>query len=306
MGETDIVTKSYLKDNRRFADLCNGVLFKGQQIISPKELRSLDSSNEYVNEEKSKLVTTDITKQWHGIKIVVLSLENQTYVDYRMVLRSFLSEALYYHEQWYRKKREHQRRKDLQGDEYLSGIKRNELFISVITIVIYYGLEKAWDGACSLYDLLDMKEMEETIKPFISNYRLNLFDFHHYDRFDMFQTELRLLFEFLSCAQDKERLKKCITENAQEYKTMDTETVQLLSKLTGTKNLEKLIVKAKRTKGEVDMCKAFDDMKEDGRMEGRAEIIKTILKNGIAIEKVAEMTNLPINEIQKMSKQRFS
>lgn len=54
------------------------------------------------------------------------------------------------------------------------------------------------------------------------------------------------------------------------------------------------------------MCKAFDDMKEDGRMEGRAEIIKTILKNGIAIEKVAEMTNLPINEIQKMSKQRFS
>lgn len=58
-----------------------------------------------------------------------------------------------------------------------------------------------------------MRETEETIKPFISNYRLNLFDFHHYDRFDMFQTELRLLFEFLSCAQDKERLKNALRKN---------------------------------------------------------------------------------------------
>lgn len=42
MGKADIAVKNWLNDNERFADLFNGTVFDGQQIILPDELENLD------------------------------------------------------------------------------------------------------------------------------------------------------------------------------------------------------------------------------------------------------------------------
>lgn len=42
MGAKDSVTKNYLSDNRRFADLCNYYLFDGENVIRPEDLKEQD------------------------------------------------------------------------------------------------------------------------------------------------------------------------------------------------------------------------------------------------------------------------
>ena len=59
MGKKDISVKLWLKDNRRFADLFNGVCFDGKQVIKPEELEDLDGESSFVfldKEGKSKYI----------------------------------------------------------------------------------------------------------------------------------------------------------------------------------------------------------------------------------------------------------
>ena len=42
MGKADVAVNRWLEDNERFASLCNGVVFGGQQVIKPEELENLD------------------------------------------------------------------------------------------------------------------------------------------------------------------------------------------------------------------------------------------------------------------------
>ena len=60
--------------------------------------------------------------------------------------------------------------KGLTEDEYLSGMKKTDKFIPVITIVIYYG-EKPWDGAVSLHGMLNIPKAMET---FVNDYKIHL------------------------------------------------------------------------------------------------------------------------------------
>lgn len=41
--------------------------------------------------------------------------------------------------------------------------------------VSYLGTEQMWDGAKSLYEML---EINEVWKPFVTNHKFNLFDYH--------------------------------------------------------------------------------------------------------------------------------
>jgi len=47
MGQRDYCLKRYLSDETRFADLINGILGEGQQVISPDDLTDMDSQVGY-------------------------------------------------------------------------------------------------------------------------------------------------------------------------------------------------------------------------------------------------------------------
>ena len=44
MGKPNVVTKKYMQDNDRFADVCNFYLFHGKQVIKPEDLKLFVSS----------------------------------------------------------------------------------------------------------------------------------------------------------------------------------------------------------------------------------------------------------------------
>ena len=89
-----------------------------------------------------------------------------------------------------------------------------------------------WDGARHLHELLDV---DEEIRPFVNDYRLNLFDYHEYKNFHMFKTENRLLFQALSGGNSKKRMKKLLQEDS-SYEKLDEETAKAILGILGVKS----------------------------------------------------------------------
>mgnify|MGYP001056854445 CR=1 FL=1 len=293
MGKTDVCESDYLENAEIFADLVNGVLYQGKQVVKPHELSEQDGELRSILGKDVKKTIRDKVRLWRGTVIAVLAVENQTKVDYRMVVRAMLAESMAYDKQWKRLNRE-KRFERLMPDEFISGMKKTDKFIPVITIVVYYGREKPWDGARTLYELLDIEENEEKILPFVSDYRLNLFDYHEYDDYRQFHSELQSVFEFLRYSDDKKLMSDRLRNNRERYEKLSSQAKILLSEITGIKRLPGM-GEEKFRKGEFDMCKAFEDMKEEGRAE---EIVETGFEFGWPEEKILErlQSRLDISE----------
>lgn len=87
-----------------------------------------------------------------------------------------------------------------------------------------------------------------------------------------FHSELEAVFGFLRYSEDKEALKVKMTEHKGKYEELSNQAKVLLMQLSGIDALPD-IGEEEFKKGEFSMCKAFADMKEEGKIEGRAEEI---------------------------------
>ncbi len=213
----------------------------------------------------SMKTVVDKVRIWKGKKLHILAIENQNYVDYQMVLRNMLSESIGYRKQWKRKRRLHEGAHDLKHrDEYLSGMKKGEKFAPIITLVVYFGTGGPWDGARCLYDLL---EIEDELKNYVTNYRMNLYDCHEHDTFGEYKTGLRQVFEAVRYAEDKKKLKQVMEENREAYSRIDRDTRNMLEVVANIKIPERCRV-MEEGKERYDMCKAFEDMRQEGYEEG--------------------------------------
>ncbi len=272
MGEKDLYQSDFYEDSRRFADAFNGSLFQGKQVVRAEELEEADGEligfiEAGEEEGRAHKVIRDKVKKWRGTHFAILVMENQSQVDYGMVLRVMKAEALGYEKQKkaaYRKAKE--KGVSFTSAEYISRMKREEKFIPIITLVVYLGVGEAWDGARSLYELL---KLDERLKPYVNNHRLNLYDYHEKKDYSLFQTENRVLFEFLSHAGDKEGMKESMREHPDWYSQLDLESVKAIEGIAGI-SMDPALMKEMKEDGEevYNMCKAFEDYKEEGREEG--------------------------------------
>ena len=98
MGKRDEYQYDYLDDNVRFADQINGALFKGRQVVKPEELKPADGQIVYLGKEagvrENFKTIIDKTRLWKGRLLHILAVENQTYVDYRMILRNMRKQSI--------------------------------------------------------------------------------------------------------------------------------------------------------------------------------------------------------------------
>lgn len=281
MGKADEYQYDYLDNNDRFADQVNGALFKGRQVVKPDELEPVDAQAVYLGKEAGRRenykAIVDKTRMWKGKLIHILAVENQVYVDYRMILRNMLSESLSYYKQWRQKKAKHDKKHDFPvgTDEFLSGMTQGEKFIPVITLVVYCGTEHPWDGARCLYDLLDI---DDEMRDYVTNYRLNLYDCHEHDTFEEYHTGLRQLFETVRYGKDKKQLEKVMEENREAYSNIDSETRELLEVVAKIRIPEEYKM-AERKEERFNVCKAWADNRLEGKLEGKQEMILELLED---------------------------
>lgn len=307
MGKEDIQTSDYFENNVLFADIANGFLFDGRQVIDPKKLEEANKELLFTETKRGNKATRDNVKKYYGKTLLcIYVLENQQNIDYHMVLRNMLAEALEYDRQWKEKKKLHKEQKDLEGShEMISGMKKKERFVPVVTMVVYYGQDK-WDAATCLHELLEFGDLDASLRQYVENYHIHVFDYHDYENFAMFKTELNQVFSFLKCSDDKEKLKKLIANRQEEYYNMSNESVELLATITKSKELLKL-ERSGDNKGGNDMCKALEDIKLEGVEEGKLELLKSMIQKkltkGKSVSEIAEALETDESTIEALIKE---
>ena len=286
MGTKDSKAKEYLSDNTRFSEICNYVLFDGEKVIKPEDLKECDTTEvlsvfgidkkQIVKQKWRDLLKSVSVKHTGQMYVILIGAEAQTDIHYAMPVKTMIYDALNYGEQVNEAKKCHWKNKDYRSsDEFLSGFTLDDKLTPVITITLYLGTTQ-WDGPRSLAEM--MPQMDERILPFINDYRINLLNPLEITDFSKFETGLRPLFELLKNASDEEKLNELITKD-ETFTKVDVETVAAINLFVGTD------IKYDEKEEVVNMCKAWDDHKkrgiQEGMKQGRCLEVYSLVQDGI-------------------------
>ena len=272
--KTDIVVKNYWRDNIRFADFFNAVLFEGRQVIRPEDLEDLDTEGSFILEHKNLFEGIQAARDnikickrsiKHSVAFVMLGNEAQEHIHYAMPLRIMGYDYGTYKKQYDERARKYRNdpeiKRTLEDDELLSGMKRTDRLIPVITLVVYYG-ERPWDGATSLHELLTV---DEELAPFVNDYKMLLVEAKKNDQ-KLHNVENIDLFNLLSIFLNEEKRMEKVNEYVREHEVAG-EVLMTVAGVTGRKS----ICDVSGKKGEDAMCTIWEEIEKKGREEGLAE-----------------------------------
>lgn len=293
MGKRDLDLKSYLSDRRRYADLYNGSIFQGGQLLKAEELEPVETVVAKAGKEGAIERTSDIImrQKTTGDLFALWILENQETIDYSMPVRVMLKEALEYDRQVKELKRANVkgykksygkkgvRPSGVTPGEYLYKVRKGERIYPVNTLIVYWGKEP-WDGPRSLHDFLDFGggdiQLQKELKRLVPEYPLHILDLNAVTDYSKFQTELRTVFELYRCRNNKKEFMEYV-EGHEECRHLDEENCRIIGRFTNT---EKLLLKADKDKEEKDMDvgTAIWDIREEGVQEGITQGIKALVE----------------------------
>ncbi len=299
MGVKDIAEKNLEAWNDVFADIVNVLLFKGKRIVHENELEndtkdSMLKADGGVHEQER-----DVSKFWKNgeIRISILGFENQTVQDYKMPLRVISYDGASYKQQLLDKKS-----------------RKN---YPVATLVLYFGTDSKWSAPKNLLECFDVPE---TLKPFVSDYKINVFNIAWLSdkTTEMFQSDFKFIAKYF---QTKRKNKKYVPTN-EEIKHVDS-LLKMFSTLTGDNHFEAIYNNSILSKkGGVTMCdivqsfvnegiergieegieRGIEEGIERGIEKGKAELIANLIESDAgSIEQIAAWVKLPVSEVKKLA-----
>lgn len=335
IGNEDVSLIRYYEDNGRYADLINGFVFEGKQVVSKENIcevdsrksstdfRSYDSESRHKKEKYRQRYRDFVRKIIFGVNCVVIAVENQSSVSYAMPVRVMDGDAMEYVKQLnqIRRKNKNENQWNSQA-EFLERFKREDRLPATFSLVIYYG-EEPWDGATDLYDLLDLTNIPEELKKLVNHYPIHVLDVRRFEHTDWFHTDLREVFEFIQCSNDEHKLMHFIESRKEQLSNLAVDAWDVISSVGKITNLSFYEEKYRTSTGGVDMCKGLEDwgksLKEEGRVEGHAEgrveghaeglvvghakgcsetqrrYALALFNDGMTLEKVSQLFDLDIN-----------
>ena len=149
----------------------------------------------------------------------------------------------------------------------------------VITLVLYFGTERKWESNRSLLERL---EVSEELKPFVSDYKINVINLAwlEEERIELFKSDFRFVAEYLRAA----RLKRVYEGSLQTIKHIECilDVFKALSGNNEFKNIENEILElSKRERRGVKMFDVFQAAMDKGFALGRNEGISLGRSEGI-------------------------
>lgn len=297
MGKVDQLSRKYIRRQDVFADIVNTLEYQGERVIQPEmlddegsglsELQIIPGKNDRTKEtyvERFRDVLKTVRKEPdEQRKYAVFGVEEYTQVHYGAPVKLMLYDALNYSNQIETLANKHRIDHDKPADsgEFLSGIYREDRLIPVKTLIVYFNA-KDWDGPRTLHDMLDMNGWSQEEKDKFPDYPLSILEPSKLkeEQLETMQSDLGVVLGFIKYSTDREKLSDYVHEH-KEFSAMTNESARLLNEVCSLhlKNInekneedeEKDANKENKEQGVYNMCKAFDDMKEIGRIEGRAE-----------------------------------
>jgi hypothetical protein len=297
---TDVILKEFWRQNDRFADLFNAVVFSGKNVIHPESLQEMDTDLsgriQFSKYEETVVRIRDVVKKTaYGVEFVVLGIESQKKVHYAMPLRTLLYDGLGYLKEYqeivHTRKQDHEKMTD---DEFLSGMRKEDRLHPIISIVVYYS-EKMWDGPLCLKDML--VEMPEEIEQIFSDYKMNLFQVRDSDQYCFHNEDVKTVFDI-----SREIFRGNFDGIAENYnRDIDAELAAVIGKITDNAEL----IRRADEEEVVNMCTSLENLKQQGINEGIEMGIEQGIEKGIeqgiklGIEKMLK-SDYPVEEISRI------
>ena len=247
MNGKDITQKMLERYNDVFADIVNVLLFNGKKIVDEDALIDTPADSALKLDGEIHSQYRDVAKYWKSsqINIALFGLENQTVPDKLMPMRVI----------------------GYDGAEYKKQVLEENRYkkkYPVITLVLYMGYERNWKYSNSLLELL---EVDEKLKPYVSDYKINVFEIAFLDKekIDLFKSDFRMLADYLY----QMRTSNSYKGDESDIKHVD-EILMLMSAMSGFENVENIIKVAHERK--VSNMKGFFELAEEKGLElGREE-----------------------------------
>lgn len=246
MGQKDITEKLLADYDDVFADIVNGLLFKGESIIQPEELAATQQISQYkADTNKIHEQERDLAKYWSNgnIRIALFGLENQSSVDALMPFRVIGYDGASYRSQL---------------------LKEQKEIVPVITLVLYFGTQKHWDIPKNLKALM---KIPEHLEPYVNDYNIHVFEIAWLsdEEIERFHSDFRIVARFFA---NKRKNPEYMLADPTEIQHVD-EVLKLLTVLTADPRYADVInVNERRI---TSMCDVAERLEQKGKLEGRIE-----------------------------------
>ena len=251
MQEKDITQKMLERHNDVFSDIVNVLLFGGKKVVAEESLFDSVTDSVLKIEGRVRFQDRDVAKYWKDsqINIALFGIENQTIPNKLMPFRVISYDGTEYGKQ--------SRTENIDKKKY-----------PVISLVLYLGFEQKW-----LYpkNLLGIIDVDEKLKPYVNDYKINLFEIAYLDReiIDSFKSDFWILADYLH----QMRVNRNYVADNKSIGHIE-ELLMLMSAMTGDKRFEEIIDEA-NTKEVVNMCEVLDIVEARGIEKG-ADIISRL------------------------------
>ena len=283
MKDKDIAEKILEDYPDVFADIVNGFLFNGNEVVKPEELEDMKLRSAYRAELKLHDMERDVAKRWkkNGIRIACVGFENQTASDSRMVLRVLGYDGAEYRAQCLKE--------NLNNAPY-----------PVITIVLYFGYEQRWTAAKSLYEAVSVPD---ELKPFVTDTKINVFEVAWLtdNQVAKFKSDFRIVADYFV-----QKRKTGTYRGSRDTMRHVYEVLQLLSVMEHVDYLERAVVEKRVKGGERDMSSIFDQYIKEGEARKEAEVNERVatdmLKKKYPLDAIKDISRLSEAHIRKLAK----
>lgn len=212
---------------------------------------------------------------------VLLGNENQSKVHYAMPVKNMLYDSINYAGQVDEARQLYKSFKydndgvkiTLTSEEFLSGFRKGDRLIPVITAVILLDPDE-WDAPMSIHEMLDV---DEALLPFIPDYRINLIvpakisdsEFSSREAAGKFHTGFGTLMQVIK--HQNEIGVAEIIRNAPKVDVASADMIAEVAKIKFEKNVDE--------EGEMDMCKGMEEYKVNVEIEAVIKAYKAIGMN---------------------------
>ena len=261
MGQKDITQKNFEAYNDVFSDIVNGTLFDGREVIKPEALVDAMAKSQYkADDNVIHEQERDVAKYWTDkncyIRLALLGVENQLAIDMDMPLRVIGYDGSSYRDEMNQDK--------IVIDE-ATGKKhkiRHERY-PVVTIVLYFG-KTPWKKPLRLYDVL---KISDELKPFVSDYKINLIDVPRLTReqVEKFTSDFQIIADyFVQLNESNDYVPK-------EKTIRHTDSfLKLMSVLTQDDKYVEMSKEISHGKEGFNMCEVLDRAEARGEARGQA------------------------------------
>ena len=297
----DLAEKTLESYNDVFADIVNGLLFGGQEIVKETDLVDADSASQYKAEGKIREQRRDVAKFWMKgkIRLCLYGFENQTKKDRLMPARIISYDGASYRDQIGKK-----------------NVLASGKLSPVVTLVLYFGMSK-WRNR-NLYSCL---EIPPELKDYISNYRINVFEIAWLtpDGVSRFKSDFKIVADYFV----QLRMNKNYIPSRDTIRHVD-EVMGMMSALTGSRLYENVqqefdmeTRRKERDAGGVTMAGLFEQWRNEGVEEGiklgtsqgisqgiNETARKMFLMNVCPVEQISKVTGLSVEEIRRLAEEK--